>query len=401
MSTSLLFQSFGIRHVKVNRTEYLNGKIVFHAKVKQRLLRCPCCKSWNVIKFGHKIRQIRLIPIGRRPTILKLKTHRVKCCHCGEIRWIKLPFLEGKSNCSRGFIRYLLDLCQLMTIKAVAGILGVGWDLVKDHHKEYLFKKYRRRNWKKIKYLGIDEFSFKKGHKYLTIAVNLQTGEIIYVAEGKSKESIKPLLLKLKRYSGGLKAVALDMNPGYIDAMINYLPGVPIVFDRFHVVKLVNQKLDELRRSIQSKMPACETKTLKGSRYLLLANYADLDDKGKHRIKELIRINEPLNIAYTMKEQLLNLWEMRDKDSAERFLKAWCLDARKSGIPILMKFGVTIAAHRTGILNYFDHPISTGKVEGINNKIKTLKRQVYGFRDMLYFRLRLFHLHKQNYSLTG
>ena len=99
-------------------------------------------------------------------------------------------------------------------------------------------------------------------------------------------------------------------------------------------------------------MPACETKTIKGSRYLLLANYADLDDKGKHRIKELIRINEPLNIAYTMKEQLLNLWEMRDKDSAERFLKAWCLDARKSGIPILMKFGVTIAAHRNGILNY-------------------------------------------------
>ena len=401
MSASLLFQSFGIRQVKVNRTEYINGKTVFHAKVKERLLRCPCCQSRKVIKFGHKIRKIKLVPIGKRPTILSLKTHRVRCKHCGKIRWIKLPFLEGKSNCSRGFIRYLLELCQLMTLKAVAGMLGVGWDLVKDHHKEYLSKKYRRRGWKKIEYIGIDEFSFKKGHKYLTIAVNLQTGEIIYAAEGKSKESIKPLLLKLKRYSGGLKAVAIDMNPGYIQALIEYLPGVPIVFDRFHVVRLVNQKLDELRRSIQSKLPGSEYETLKGSRYLLLANYADLDEKGKHRINELIRINEPLNIAYTMKEQLLYLWKMRDKDSAERFLKAWCNDAMNSGIPLLMKLGATIASHRTGILNYFDHKITTAKVEGINNKIKTLKRQVYGFRDLVYFKLRLFHLHKQNYSLTG
>ncbi len=401
MSTSLLFHSFGIRHVKVNRSEYVKGKTVFHAKVKERLIRCPCCSSRKVIKFGHKIRRIRLVPMGKRPAILRLKTHRVKCKHCGQIRWIKLPFLEGKSNCSRMFVRYLLDLCQLMTIKAAAGMLGVGWDLVKDHHKEYLSKKYRRRGWKKIKYIGIDEFSFKKGHKYLTIAVNLETGEIIYAAEGKSKESIEPLLLKLKRYSGGLKAVAIDMNPGYIGAIIETLPGIPIVFDRFHVVKLVNQKLDELRRSIQSKLPVSESETLKGSRYLLLANYADLDDKGKNRIKELIRINEPLNIAYNMKEQLLYLWEMRDKESAERFLKAWCSDAMDSGITVLIKLGVTMASHRTGILNYFDHKITTAKVEGINNKIKTLKRQVYGFRDLDYFKLRLFHLHKQNYSLTG
>ena len=125
MSTSLLFQSFGIRHVKVNRTEYINGKTVFHAKVKERLIRCPCCISMKVIKFGHKNRKIR----------------------------------------------------------------------IKDHHKEYLSKKYRRRSWKKIKYSCIDEFSFKKGRKHITIAVNLQTGEIICASEGKFKESIKQQLL--------------------------------------------------------------------------------------------------------------------------------------------------------------------------------------------------------------
>ena len=402
MSTSLLFHSFGIREVKVQRTEFTGGKIVYHAVVKSRLLRCPCCRSREVIRFGNKIRSIRLLPIGRRPALLKLKTYRVKCENCGKIRWIKLPFLTGKSNCSRGFIRYLLDLCRLMTIKAVAGLLGVGWDLVKDHHKEYLAMKYRRRGWKGLKYIGLDEFSVKKGHSYMTIAVNLETGEIIYVGEGKSKDSIIPLLLKLRRYSSGLKAIAIDMNPGYVEAILRYLPKVPMVFDRFHIVRMIQSEIDEMRRQLQSQLYAVEERNiLKGSRFLLLSNYADLDQTGRQRLEKLFRINQPLMTMYVMKEQLLHLWDLSNRDDAEKFLTAWSKDAMNSGIKPLIKVGKSIISHKTGILNYFHHPITTGMVEGINNKIKTLKRQVYGFRDMEYFKLRLYHLNKQNYSLTG
>ena len=401
MSTSLLFHSFGIRHVRVHRTSYIAGQVIFHAEVKDRLLRCPCCKSWQVIRYGSKIRHIRLVPIGRKAAILRLKTYRIWCKSCAAIRWIKLPFLAGKSNCSRAFVRYMLGLCRQMTLKAVAGLLGVGWDLIKDNHKKYLAKKYRRRRWQKLRYIGIDEFAVRKGHHYLTIAVNLETGEIIYVHQGKSKHSIIPLLIKLRRYSGGLQAVAVDMNPGYFEALTRYLPKVPIVFDRFHVVRMAQQVLDDMRRQQQTELLGIKGNILKGSRYLLLRRYADLTPAGKHRLKELLRLNEPLMTAYLMKEQLCTLWDLPSRPEAERFLKAWGQDAFASGIPALIKLGRSILSHRTGILNYFDHPITCGKVEGINNKIKTLKRQVYGFRDMAYFTLRLYHLHEQNYSLSG
>jgi len=400
MSTSLLFHSFGIRHVRVYRTENVAGRTIFHAVVKDLLLCCPCCKSRQVIRFGHKIRLIRLVPIGRKVTILKLKTYRIRCKFCHHIRWIKLPFLAGKSNCCNTFVRYMLDLCQLMTLKSVAGLLGVGWDLVKDHHKAYLAKKYRRRRWNKLRYVGIDEFSVRKGYRFLTIAVNLETGEIIYVHQGKSKHSIIPLLMKLRRYSRGLQAVAVDMSPAYIEALIRYLPKVPIVFDRFHVVRMAQKTIDDLRRRLQTK-PGIEENSLKGSRFLLLRRYADLTPAGKHRLKQLLDINEPLMTVYLMKEQLCALWDLPNRSQAERFLDAWGKDALGSGIPILVRLGKSMLAHRTGILNYFDHPITCGKVEGINNKIKTLKRQVYGYRDMKYFTLRLYHLHKQNYSLSG
>ena len=401
MSTSLLYHAFGITGVDYTKTDFHEGKVFFHAIVNDRLLRCSHCISRKVIKFGHKVRKIRLAPLGGKPAFLMITTYRYKCKKCGQIRWIKLPFVEGKSNCSKRFLRFMLGLCRKMTIKDTAEILGVSWDLVKDHHKQYLGRIYHRRSWKKLKYLGIDEFSVQKGHKYLTIAVDLETGEIVFVNEGRSKETLIPLLKKLQTYGCSLQAAAIDMNPGYISALQEYLPEVKIVFDRFHIVRMAQEMMDELRRNLQNTMKGAEDNTLKGSRYLLLSNYANLSEEKQHRLNELLRINEPLTKAYLFKEQLNLLWSLPDKEEGVRFLKAWALDCWNSGIKLVMKLASSIMAHLSGVLNYFDHRITTAMVEGINNKIKTLKRQAYGFRDLEYFKLRLYHLHKQNYSLCG
>jgi transposase len=401
MSTSLLYHAFGITGVDYTKTEYIEGKVLFYAEVKERLFRCTNCCSRKVIKFGNKVRKIRLVPAGGKPVFLLLTNYRIKCKKCGQIRWISLPFVEGKSNCSNRFVRFMLGLCQKMTIKDTAEILGVGWDLVKDHHKRYLGRIYSKRNWKKLKYLGIDEFSVQKGHKYLTIALDLEALDIVFVNEGRSEETLVPLMQKLQKYGKSLKAFAIDMNPGYISALQEYLPKVKIVFDRFHIVRIAQAMMDELRRSLQNTMKAVEGNTLKGSRYLLLSNYTNLSEEKQHRLKELLRVNEPLTKAYMFKEQLNLLWDLPSKEEGERFLKAWAKDAWESGIALVKKLASSIMAHLTGVLNYFDHRITTAKVEGINNKIKTLKRQAYGFRDLEYFKLRLYHLHKQNYSLCG
>lgn len=164
------------------------------------------------------------------------------------------------------------------------------------------------------------------------------------------------------------------------------------MFDHFHVMKLMNDKFDEILR-IQYKN-VNKRKVLKGTRYLLLKNGADICDKEyKTRLENALAMNRPLSEGYYLKEQLKEIWMQSDRKEAELVLLDWVNQARESKVPQLMKMAFTVMAYRTGILAWYDCHISTGKVEGINNKIKVLKRTAYGFRDEQYFELRLFALH--------
>jgi transposase len=342
-----------------------------------------------------------MVPIGRRPTFLRLKVWRIRCEDCGALRWPKLPFVKGKTRHTRQFARFAMDLLHWMTIAGVAKTLGVSWDLVKDLHKEYLQKRYKSPPLKGLKYLAIDEFSIRKGHSYMSIFVDLETGRILHAVEGKSGQDIEPFVKVLARKAPGLEAVAMDMNTGFAHAVQDHLPHVALVFDHYHVSALINRAIDELRREQQSQMDEKEQKTLKGSRFLLLKNYENLDEQKQGRLQNLLEANAPLWTMYTMKEQFRDFWQKPSIIEAMAFLDAWCTDAENSGIKQLKKVAKTLMHHSHGLLNYFFHRISCGLVEGINNKIKTLKRQAYGFRDTAYFKLRLYHLHAQAYSLTG
>ena len=163
----------------------------------------------------------------------------------------------------------------------------------------------------------------------------------------------------------------------------------------------MNQAIDEIRRGQQRELDELGQKSLKGNRFLLLRNYHSLDPDRKARLDALLKANHPLFIAHSMKEQLRLFWDNEEFDSAKSFLEVWIKDAMQSGISPLAKVAKTLAGYKTGLLNYFKYSITSAVVEGTNNKIKTLKRQAYGFRDMVYFKLRLYHLHTQRYSLAG
>jgi transposase len=287
------------------------------------------------------------------------------------------------------------------TIRAVAAYLGVGRDMVKEIHKDKLSVLYRKIPFREVKYIGVDDFSIRKGHEYMTIFTDLETGRILHAVEGRSKDDIRPFIEKLSRNARKLKAIAMDMSRSYCFAVREWLPRVDIVFDRYHIMALMNNALDEIRRAHQNELDKIGKQTLKGNRFLLLRNYADLKPDRKARLDELLQANQPLFVAHSMKEQLRLFWEGNDLKGAMEFLDVWCRDAMQSGIQALAKVAKTLGAYKTGLLNYFKHFITNAVVEGINNKIKTLKRQAYGFRDMVYFKLRLCHLHTQRYSLTG
>jgi transposase len=194
------------------------------------------------------------------------------------------------------------------------------------------------------------------------------------------------------------------MSPAYIDAVTTHLPGVSLVFDRFHVIKLYNDKLSELRRALYHQFKdTMQKNVLKGVRWLLLKRPENLDPTRNEpkRLQEALRLNEPLAIAYYLKEELNEIWEQDDQEAAQSLLMDWIIYAESTGIAMLHKFAKTLRFHAWGILAWYDHPISTGPLEGTNNKIKTMKRQAYGFRDQEFLRLKILAIHQTKYALVG
>ena len=202
-----------------------------------------------------------------------------------------------------------------------------------------------------------------------------------------------------------ISAAAIDMSPTYIQALRENLPQEVVVLDHFHVISLYNDKLSNLHRQLFNQIEEPQKKqVIKSTRWLLLKNPENLDpDRSEpDRLKAALELNRPLAAAYFMKEDLCQIYEQLDKKTAKTFLGDWVKRASSSFIPVLMKMARTIAVHHHGILTYnYDYPISTGLLKGTNNKIKTMKRQLYGFRDENFVKLNIMALHNAKHALVG
>jgi len=329
---------------------------------------------------------------------------RLQCLVCGCIRRIRLGIAASRRWYTRAFELLVLSLTKVMTLKDVSRLMGIGWDCVKDIFKRHLARRFARPPLGKLRYIAIDEISVKKGHKYLTLVMDLQSGAVVFVGDGKGTEALAPFWRALHRTRAKILAVATDMSTAYIGSVLENLPGVPLVFDHFHVVKLMNEALTEVRRNLYHELrDAMHRKVLKGSRWILLKNPENLclkRDEVRH-LEEALRLNEPLATAYYMKEDLRQIWSQEDKHAAKAALDSWIRRAVSSGIGPLMRIGKTLAAYTFGILNWYEHPISSGPMEGTNNKIKVMKRMAYGYRDMEFFKLRILAIHEAKYALAG
>jgi len=289
-----------------------------------------------------------------------------------------------------------------MTVKDVSRALSASWGLIKEIDKQGLRERYRQIDVKEVRYIAIDEFAIRKGHKYMTVVMDLERRRIIYVREGRSQESLVPFFRRLKRQGVNLMGISMDMWPAYITAATEYYPQVPIVFDRFHIEKNLNKAITDLRKAVyREEVDLNKKKLIKGTRWLLLKNSENLKDEKaeKKRLEEALQVNKPLATAYYLKEDLKQLWQQKNINQAKSFLGSWVAKALASGIRVLIKFAHSLLAHRTGIFSWFRHKISSGPLEGMNNKIKVLKRKAYGYRDMEYFKLKIYNLHYLRYAL--
>lgn len=404
MSTSLLYHGFGIRGYQYLRAKYIEGKVVFKIGQNPLDLRCSVCGSADVIRRGVVEREFKALPIGNKPVTVALGIQRIQCWSCWGLRQVKVGFADPRRSYTKAFERYVLDLLRHMTIKDVAAHLGISWDVIKDIQKRNLQRRFSRPKLKSLRWIAVDEIYIGKKQSYLTVVLDLKSGRVVFVGNGKGAEALVPFWKRLNGSKAKIEAVAIDMSPAYIAAVSVNLKKAAIVFDHFHIIKLFNEKLSDLRRDLHREATDGLGKNiLKGTRWLLLKNPENLDERHneRQRLEEALQINKPLATAYYMKEELRLLWNQTDKAAAESYLQDWIARAQVSGIQMLMKFAKTLLTHRAGILAYYDFPISTGPLEGTNNKIKTMKRQAYGFRDMEFFKLKIMAIHQTKYALVG
>jgi transposase len=404
MSTSLLYHAFGIRGYEYVRTNYEGGQTIFTIQQEFATCSCSACGGRDILSRGQAERRFRTLPIGGRVTFVDLAIPRVECRTCGVARQVEIPFAEFRRSYTKSFERYVLELSRSMTIRDVARHLDISWDLVKEIPKRDLSRRYSKPKLKHLRRIAIDEIAIAKGHKYLTVVMDLDSGAVVFVGDGKGADALKPFWKRLRSSKAEIEAVAMDMSVAYRGAVSANLPKAKIVFDRFHVVKLFNEKLSDLRRALyREATDTMHKQVLKGTRWLLLKNAENLDKEKseKQRLEEALKLNKPLATAYYMKEDLRRFWEQPGKMFATNFLDGWIRRAEASGIKMLQQMGKTLAAHRSGLLAYYEVEITSGPMEGTNNKIKTMKRQAYGFRDKEFFKLKILAIHEAKYELIG
>lgn len=314
---------------------------------------------------------------------------------------LRPPFAPRGCSYTLGLARFVAGLFRVMSMTDLAGLTGLGWDTIKRIVKGAMAKEAAGVDLNQVKFLAIDEVYLGKLHKFITIVLDWESGQVLYVAKGRGENALRPFFRRLRRAKVDIRAVATDLGAAYAAAVIKNLPGALLVADRFHVIKLMNEKIDELRRALQREADIMGRRAIKGTRYLLLRGRENLAPDRLPDLEEALMLNKPLSLAYYLKEELRAMWSFSDIAQMSSFFDDWCRRAAEAGVPLLASLAKTLRGFRSAILNGWVYAISNGKLEGINNKIGAMQRMHYGLRDFEFLSLRILTLHKAKHTFCG
>ena len=331
--------------------------------------------------------------------VLVVEVPKCECRGCAKS--FEPPFALACSHHSRALARFVCELSRFMSLQDVARFTHLGWDTVKSIVKADLARRFEHVPLGGVRRIGVDENYLGKKAKYVTLVVDLDSGRVLWVGKGRGKEALVGFWERLRRSGTKIEAVACDMSGAYWSAINEHLHAAALVFDHFHIIKLANEKIDEIRRGLQRTLEITGQKFIKGTRYLLLYGRENLPLDKLPKLEEALAYNEPLSKAYYLKEELRQLWSQPGKEVAQKHLQDWILKAYATGIQPFKKLANTLLKHARQILSYLDHPISSGIMDGINNKIGRLTRMAYGYRDVDFLHLRIYALHESKNILTG
>ena len=383
MSTSLLYHTSGISGFQHQSYKYEKQSVI--QCICRKTFCCDKCSSQRISMFFARKRRIHCGNIGRKLFFVEAEVHRIYCQNCKTLISEKLPYISHpKSRISTSLERTIVELRSEMSISAIAEYFKLDWRTVKECEKRYLKKKFKTIKLKNVNVIGIDEIYIKSQgeEKYISVVRDLNSGAVLYVGNGKGADSLKNFAKRLRHSKAKITAIAMDMSKAYISWIKNNLPDAMMVFDHFHVIKLMNDKVDKVRRRVSAGLDEQQRKLLKNQRFLFLRNVENLEPDAKLLLDNLRNIFKELGDVSMMKEALRSIYRMANNDvQAEAAFKNWCSIARKTEIKELDDMAKTIENHLEGIIAYWKTDgLSNASMEGFNNKIRWLIRQAYGFK---------------------
>lgn len=353
---------------------------------------CSGCGGVSAAIHDLEERRVRDLPVFEHRVELIVPRVRVACPHCGP-RLERLPWLDPYARVTQRLAESVGRLCEVMAIRHVARFFGLDWKTVKRIDRARLERALGPVDLEGIEVIALDEFAIQKGHRYATVIVEPTRKRVLWVGRGRGREDIRPFfeLLGVERCRR-LRAAVMDMSAGYEREVRAHCPNAAIVFDLFHVVaKYGREVIDRVRvdRANALRGDRDGRRVVKGARWLLLKNRDSLRPGEDVQLEELLEANHDLFVVYVLRDALKELWAYRHAGYAARAWRSWYRKALRSGIAPLIAFARRLRPYLPGILAHSRWPLGTNLVEGINNKIKVIKRMAYGFRDDTYFFLKI------------
>ena len=352
---------------------------------------CGQCRQPAPLVHDYRIRKVRDRDLLDKRVLLHVPVRRVDCLQCG-CTTEAIDWLPARSRLTARLQAWVEALLMLMPISHVVRLTGLHWHTIKTIDKRRLQAEFGAFDPGDVRRLVMDEFALHKGHRYATVIMDAERTRVLWVGKGNSREAIRPFFELLGERCRQIEAVAMDMNTAFDREVQFHCPRAEVVYDLFHVVARYGRDVIDRIRVDQAnalKDDRHARKIVKASRWLLLRNRDNLKDEQSIKLEELLAANQPLATVYVLKEALKDIWYAPSVKEGWLRWRSWYRQARDSGLQPLQRFARNLKRYVRGILASARYPMHTSLLEGVNNRIKVIKRMAYGFRDAEYFFLKI------------
>lgn len=381
--TTIFRRLLGIVHVSVTGVTFGREGLVLSVRPRWRRSRCGRCGRRAPRYDRQAERRWQHLSYGAARTELAYAPWRVRCPHCRAVVVEAVPWARHRSRFTRPFEEMVAYLAQITHRTAVTEVMGIAWVTVGAILTRVVDERLDPKRFQGLRHIGVDEFSYRKRHRYLTVVVDHDRRRVVWAHEGRTSATLKRFFDLLgPEGRASIEVVTMDMAGGYIKAVREALPEAEIVFDRFHVQQLASRALDQIRRTLQrTQRGTPEGKALFQTRFALLKNSSRLTRRDRERLAFVQKHNRKLYRAYLLKESLAQALSFKAPWRVERALKRWLAWASRSRLPPFVRVARTLRKHLPGILAYARTRLTNAFTEGLNNRTRVLARRAFGFHS--------------------